>query len=74
MAIKKKVNRKLEIDLNGPQGNAFYLIGFLSNTLKRSGLTEDVISEIIEDMKSSDYEHLIQVFDKHLGSIVDLVR
>ena len=68
--IKNPEPRKMEIDLNGTQGNAYFLMG----TAQRLGKQLDLdVDSIIEDMKSSDYEHLIKVFDKHFGSIVDLV-
>ena len=68
--IRNPKPRKMEIDLNGTQGNAYFLMG----TAQRLGKQLDLdVDSIIEDMKSSDYEHLIKVFDKHFGSIVDLV-
>ena len=59
------------IDLTGPDGNAFALMGYASNFAKQLGLNKE---EIINDMMSSDYEHLLQVFDKHFGSFVILER
>ncbi len=62
--------RKREINLNGTQGNAYFLLGTARNFGKQLDLDVD---SIIKDMESSDYEHLIKVFDKHFGMIVDLV-
>ena len=68
--IKNHEPRKREINLLGPVGNAYFLLG----TADRLGKQLDLdVDKILEDMKSSDYEHLIKVFDKHFGSIVDLV-
>ena len=68
--IRNPEPRKREIDLNGTQGNAYFLMG----TAQRLGKQLDLdVDSIIEDMKSSDYEHLIKVFDKHFGMIIDLV-
>jgi len=70
--IRKKQHSKYEIiDLTGPQGNAFYLMKRAIELSKSLGLNSD---SIIQDMKSSDYEHLIQVFDRHFGSFVILER
>ena len=55
----------------GPDGNAFALMGYASNFAKQLGLNKE---EIINEMMSSDYEHLLQVFDKHFGSFVILER
>lgn len=70
--IKKKVKKEvIEVDLTGPQGNAYYLINLASSLSKQIGLDED---EIIAEMMSSNYENLIKVFDKHFGSFVILYR
>lgn len=69
--IKSKGGRKQEIDLDGPSGNAFVLLGVARDLAKQLGLDWNAISA---DMRSGDYEHLIQVFDNHFGEYVDLVR
>ena len=70
--IRKKKHSKYEvIDLTGPQGNAFYLMKRAIELSKQLGLNSD---SILQDMKSDDYEHLIQVFDRHFGSFVVLER
>jgi len=70
--IRKKQHSKYEIiDLTGPQGNAFYLMKRAIELSKQLGLNSD---SILKDMKSDDYEHLIQVFDRHFGSFVILER
>ena len=71
MAIKQKSHRKMEIDITGPKGNAYYLLGTAKAFAKQLGLDAEAIEE---EMKSSDYENLITVFDKHFGEYVDLVR
>ena len=72
MAIKNKVSRStIEIDLTGPDGNAFVLIGTASRLAKQLGLDAD---EIKTEMMSGDYENLIRVFDKHFGESVTLYR
>lgn len=74
MAIKsvKELNKgKIKIDLTGPDGNAFVLMGYADRLAKQMGLDTD---SIIKDMTSGDYEHLVSVFDKHFGKVVDLYR
>ena len=71
MAIKQKSHRKMEIDISGPQGNAYYLLGTARTFAKQFNLDDEVI---LEEMQESDYENLITVFDKHFGDYVDLVR
>ena len=70
--IRKKQQSKYEIiDLTGPQGNAHYLMGRAIVLSKQLGIDSD---SIIQNMKSGDYDNLIQVFDKHFGSFVVLER
>ena len=70
--IKKKVQKStIEIDLTGPDGNAFVLMGYARNFAKQLGIES---KPIIDDMMSGDYEHLVSVFDKHFGSFVTLYR
>ena len=71
MIRRKKRTQREFIDLTGPQGNAFYLMKRAIELSKQLGLNSD---SIIQDMKSDDYEHLIQVFDRHFGSFVILER
>jgi hypothetical protein len=61
----------LEIDLTGPDGNAYALIAYARRLSKQLEMDGD---EIISEMMSSDYENLIRVFDKNFGSFVTLYR
>ncbi len=72
--IRKKVinkQRPVIIDLTGPDGNAYVLLGYAKSYAKQLGLDFD---KIRDEMTSSDYENLIQVFDKYFGSFVILER
>ena len=69
--IKSKKQTGIEIDLTGPNGNAFYLLGTASNLAKQLGLDS---KEIQNEMMKGDYEHLVKTFDKHFGHFVTLYR
>ena len=69
--IVDKVDRPTVIDLTGPQGNAFYLMGFATKNARKFGLDG---SAILAEMKSGDYEHLVATFDKYFGEYVILER
>ena len=74
MAIVKKTSiqkSSIIIDLTGPEGNVFVLMGYAKSYAKKLGLDED---KVLKDMKSSDYEHAVSVFDKHFGSFVTFLR
>ena len=69
--ISKDTTRKQVIDLTGPQGNAFYLLGTAMKLSKEIGLN---VTAVLDDLKGGDYEHLITRFDYHFGMIIDLER
>jgi len=68
---KSSLQRGIEIDLTGSQGNAFYLLGTADNLAKQLGIDS---KPIVAEMMESDYEHLVATFDKHFGHIVTLLR
>lgn len=72
MIVEKQTqNRGIEIDLTGPQGNAFYLLGTARNLAKQLDLDG---TAICDEMTSGDYENLIKVFDDKFGSFVTMYR
>lgn len=62
---------KIEVDLDGPQGNAFFLLGLARKLCKDMG--EDP-EPVVAQMKAGDYEHLVTTFDRFFGEWVDLYR
>tara|TARA_B100001113_G_C21064021_1_gene602520 strand:+ start:1048 stop:1269 length:222 start_codon:yes stop_codon:yes gene_type:complete len=73
MIRKKQVNKKrpIIIDLTGPEGNAFVLLGYAKSYCQQLGLDFKSVSD---SMTSGDYENLIKVFDGYFGSFVILER
>ena len=71
MIKSKQEKTGIEIDLTGPDGNAFFLIGTASNLAKQLGLDRNSIKE---EMMKGDYENLVNVFDKHFGQFVTLYK
>tara|TARA_X000001388_G_scaffold63916_1_gene49929 strand:+ start:2226 stop:2441 length:216 start_codon:yes stop_codon:yes gene_type:complete len=71
MIREKRESSYTVIDLTGPDGNAFALMAYAKNFGKQLDLDW---KSIIEEMRSGDYENLIQVFDKHFGHVVILER
>ncbi len=70
---KSTLPRKIEIDLTGPQGNAYCLLGYASQYGRQLGKTDDQIEAIRKDMTSSDYDHLVAVFDREFGHVITLL-
>ena len=69
--IREKRSREMIIDLTGPDGNAFVLMGIAQKLAKQLGLDGN---QVVSEMKSGDYENLIQVFDNYFGEYVILER
>lgn len=69
--LEKKYTDKIEVDLIGPQGNAFYLLGLAENLCKQLDIDTQVV---LDEMRESDYENLVQVFDGYFGKFVTLYR
>ncbi len=71
MIKKKPKSGKRTIDLTGPEGNAYCLMGYAKQFAKQLDKDSDAI---IEEMMSGDYENLVAVFDREFGSFVTLYR
>lgn len=59
----------ITIDLKGPQGNAFYLLGQANMWAKQLGKEPKPITD---EMTSGDYENLLAVFEREFGSVCTL--
>jgi len=59
------------INLNGPDGNAFALLGMAKTWSKQLGLD---YSDISKRMMSGDYEQLVDVFEETFSDFVELER
>jgi hypothetical protein len=71
MFVKKQFNERPVIDLTGPEGNIFCLMGNAALLARQLGWDA---GPILDDMMSSNYEHAVEVFDRHFGEMVDLIR
>jgi hypothetical protein len=72
MIRSKTPQTEIVIDLTGPQGNAFFLLGYAKKLAKQ--LDFEDIDGLLDKMTSGDYENLVQVFDDHFGDFVILER
>ena len=71
--IRNKIENKgpIVIDLTGPDGNAFVLLGKATNLAKQLKFDE---KKITDEMMMGDYEELIETFDRYFGDYVILER
>ena len=68
---KETQNNGIEIDLTGPDGNAFAILGLAKRLCREFDIP---FKPLMNEMTSGDYENLIKVFDDKFGSIVTLYR
>lgn len=59
---------KLTVDLSGPDGNAFAILGKVNGILRQFGYDGEAIGEVMKEAMSSDYDHLLET----VGRAVDL--
>ena len=76
MAIKDKseMSSEITIDLTGPEGNAFVLLGYAKRYAKQLGMNGVEAEAIVHEMMQGDYENLLDVFDREFGDYVTLYR
>jgi hypothetical protein len=59
----------VQIDLAGPEGNAFALMGIAKGFCKQLGKD---FKPILEEMRSGDYENLVAVFKREFKHVADV--
>ena len=59
-----------QIDIEGSDGNAFALLGYAKSFAKQLDWDAKAITD---EMKAGDYDHLLDTFEKHFGSIVEII-
>ena len=67
-------DRGIEIDLSGPEGNAFVLLGYAQRFCRELGYDDFRTKCILEEMKLTDYEGLLHTFDREFGGFVTMYR
>ena len=65
------MNDEIIIDLNGPDGNAFVLLGIAKDLSHQNKFSWD---SVYTEMTKSDYEHLIQVMENYFGDQILFLR
>ena len=68
---KEYKNNGIEIDLTGPDGNGYAILGWAKRVCKEFDIP---FKPLMEKMTSGDYENLIKVFDDKFGSFVTMYR
>ena len=61
------------IDLSGPNGNAFALMGYAGDLLRQLG-RRDEVSALRTEMMSGDYNNLLRIFEENFSDYVELIN
>jgi hypothetical protein len=67
------VANRMTVDLDGPEGNAYALMGIASRLAKDIGWGRRLADEIVSEMQEGDYNNLLEVFEQYFSNYVDLV-
>lgn len=59
------VNKKVKLQLEGLDGNAFFLMTAFSRQAKREGWKQEEIDAVLAECKSADYTHLLCTLMDH---------
>jgi len=60
-----KNTKKVSLDLEGIDGNAFMILGAFRRQARREGWTNEEIEKVTEEAQSGDYQNLIAVIMSH---------
>lgn len=63
--MKKVIEKTVNLDLVGVNGNAFMIMGVFQQQAKREGWTQEEIDLVLTEAKSRDYNHLLATIENH---------
>ena len=63
--MSKVVDKTINLDLVGLDGNAYSLMGAFQNQARREGWTKEEINMVLDEATSDDYNHLLAVLQDH---------
>ena len=63
--MKKVIEKNVNLDLVGVNGNAFVIIGVFKQQAKKEGWSKSEIDSVLKEAKSKDYDHLLSTIMNH---------
>jgi hypothetical protein len=66
--MKKVIDKTVDLDLVGVNGNAFMIMGVFQRQAKREGWTQEEVDMILTEAKSGDYNHLLATIQNYCES------
>ncbi len=62
-----KVDKKIDLDLVGIDGNAFAIMGAFQKQARKESWTQEEIKVVLDKAKSGDYDHLLQTIMSYIN-------
>lgn len=66
--MENLVGKRVNLELLGLDGNAFYLMGAFQKQARREHWTQEEIDKVLSACQESDYNHLLVVLMEHCES------
>ncbi|MGB1283650.1 MAG: hypothetical protein ACPG44_04220 [Polaribacter sp.] len=63
--MKKIIEKTVNLDMVGVNGNAFMIMGVFQRQAKNEGWSSREIQEVLKEAKSKDYNHLLATIENH---------
>lgn len=63
--MKKVIDKTVNLDLVGVNGNAFMIMGVFQRQARKEGWTQQEIEAVLTEAKSDDYNHLLATISNH---------
>lgn len=63
--MKKVIEKTVNLDLVGVNGNAFMIMDVFRKQAKKEGWTLEEIEQVMIEAKSSDYNYLLATIENH---------
>jgi hypothetical protein len=60
------MNKKVDMELVGMDGNAFAIMGNFQRAARRAGWNKDEIDAVLKEAQSGDYNHLLATIMDHV--------
>jgi hypothetical protein len=63
--MKKTIDKSVQLNLVGLDGNAFSLMGAFQAQARKEGWTNQEIEKVLKEAQSGDYDHLLLVLSSY---------
>jgi len=67
--MKKVIDKTVNLDLVGVNGNAFMIMGVFKRQAKHEGWSQEEIDLVLDEAKSSDYNYLLATISNHCEAV-----